>query len=219
MRLINLVLIMLLLATAVYAQESADMASFADPLVSAPANSSMPVGNGTAFNATAAGHDNGTNATIPTFYEATNSTSNGTTTQPNSAEKQTSARPKISGPAFVSLEGLSALHSQLDVLNVQVKIAEKQKKLRELTMPIIPVLPPASAAPKTAVKKTSRPVWPKIVSIQGVDGRLSATLVSRDGVQTVSEGASVGIGRVDVITPQSVLVRHNGKNIPLKFVE
>ncbi|NDV23125.1 type IV pilus biogenesis protein PilP [Desulfovibrio sp. JC022] len=219
MRLTNLVLIVLLLATAVYAQESADLDSLADPLISAPANGSMPVGNGTAFNATAAGHGNGTNATFTAFYEATNSTSNATTIQPDSAKKQTSARPRISGPAFVSLEGLSALHSQLDVLNMQVKIAEKQKKLRELTMPIIPVLPPSSAAPKTAVKKKSRPVWPKIVSIQGVDGRLSATLISRDGLQTVTEGAIAGVGRVESITPQSVVIRHNGKNIPLKFEE
>lgn len=219
MRLINLVLIVLLLATAVYAQEPVGTDPLSELLVSEPVNGSMPVGNNTPFNATAARHSNATNATILAFYKTNNSTSNATTTQPASKKNQTSARPKISGPSFVSLEGLSALHSQLDVLNMQVKIAEKQKKLRELTKPIIPVLPPASAKPKAAVKKKSRPVWPKVISIQGVDGRLSATLVSRDGVQTVTEGATVGAGRVNSITSQSVVVRHNGKKIPLKFME
>lgn len=219
MRLINLVLIVILLATAVYAQEPADLDSLADPLISAPANGSMPVGNGTEFNATAAGYSNATNATIPAFYEASNSTGNRTAEQPAAEKKQATAKSRISGPAFVSLEGLSALHSQLDVLNVQVKIAERQKKLRELTMPILPVLPPASTKSKATVKKKGRTVWPKIVSIQGVDGRLSATLVSRDGMQTVTEGATVGAGRVETVTPQSVVIRHNGKDIPLKFTE
>ncbi|NDV24848.1 type IV pilus biogenesis protein PilP [Desulfovibrio sp. JC022] len=219
MRLINLVLILLLLATAVYAQESADTEPLPELLVSEPVNGSMPVGNGTTFNATAAGHSNATNATIPAFYETTNSTSNATVKPYVSKKNQVTVKSKISGPAFVSLEGLSALHSQLDVLNVQVNIAERQKKLRELTMPVIPVLPPASTKPKAAAKKKSRPVWPKVISIQGVDGRLSATLVSRDGVQTVTEGEKVGTGRVDSITSKSVVVRYNGKNIPLKFKE
>ncbi|WP_432737312.1 type IV pilus biogenesis protein PilP [Maridesulfovibrio sp. FT414] len=194
------------------------------------------------------GSRNRTASNIPAFYEGTNSTNctgnasvsntgNGTATmgteqlenKPDTdaveGSNQTSAEPdanrqSISGPPYVSLETLSALRSQLDVLEVQVKIAAQQKKLQELTVPMLPAITAtAGKSSKKAAAKGCRPVWPRIVSIQGVDGRLSATLVSPDGLQIVTRGDKAGPGNIISITPNKVLVRFDGRDVALKFKE
>ena len=126
-----------------------------------------------------------------------------TTFSTNSTEKSASSAPPVasesvlSGPSFISLSSLTALRSQLDALDVQVKIADKQKRLHELSMAMYPV--PAITQKTVKQKKRKAFVYPRI--------------------QTVQAGSSAGHGRVTSITPSTVLVRYNGKNVSLKFKE
>lgn len=214
MRSINLLILLLLsVSTPASARSSEQFPGNATgPLVSAPANNSMAGKN---MNGTS--QHNKTNAL--NLHGPGNSTA-GTPSAKTNSTRPYSQEAGISGPAFISLEDLSALRSQLDVLDVQVKIAERQKRLHELTL--FALQPPRSEISKNktpAVQKKHQPSWPKIVSIQGVDGRLSATLSSSEGIQTVTEGSNAGPGKVVSITSSKVLIHAKGRDIALKFKE
>jgi type IV pilus biogenesis protein PilP len=141
----------------------------------------------------------------------------------NSTEKLTnkpiSKNNKIvpSEATITPLSYFTSLRSELELKKLEVAIAEQNQKLTKLYTPDPAVI--KAVQQKPAKKKHYRPVWPKIVSIQGVDGRLSATLSSSSGVQTVKIGSNAGPGKVASITPSTVLIRFNGKNVPLKFKE
>jgi len=140
-------------------------------------------------------------------------------TKDNSAENSTSEGKKndLTEKIMTPLRYFTSLRSELEMKKLEVAIAEQNKKLIELHTPNPAVV--KAIQQKPAGKRHYRPVWPKIVSIQGVDGRLSATLSSSDGVQTVKAGSNAGPGKVVSITPTNVLIRFNGKNVPLKFKE
>ncbi|WP_031480030.1 hypothetical protein [Maridesulfovibrio frigidus] len=134
--------------------------------------------------------------------------------------KESTSKNKKNAPDETNITPLSyftSLRSDLELLKLQVSIAEQNQKLIKLHTPDPAVI--KAIQQKPAKKKQYRPVWPKIVSIQGVDGRLSATLSSSAGVQTVKTGSNAGPGKVASITPSTVLIRFNGKNVPLKFKE
>ncbi|MBI9112345.1 hypothetical protein [Maridesulfovibrio ferrireducens] len=124
---------------------------------------------------------------------------------------------KPSETKITPLSYFTSLRSHLELKKLEVAIAEQEQKLIKLHTPDPAVIKAIQQTP--AKKKQYRPVWPKIVSIQGVDGRLSATLSSSAGVQTVKTGSNAGPGKVSSITPSTVLIRFNGKNVPLKFKE
>ncbi|WP_031485708.1 hypothetical protein [Maridesulfovibrio frigidus] len=145
-----------------------------------------------------------------------NLTSNSTENLTNKPIKE-SNKTELSETNITPLSYFTSLRSDLELLKLQVSIAEQNQKLIKLHTPDPAVI--KAIQQKPAKKKQYRPVWPKIVSIQGVDGRLSATLSSSAGVQTVKPGSNAGPGKVASITPSTVLIRFNGKNVPLKFKE
>lgn len=238
MRVTSLLFLLLLIAVPVFAEDLADLNPEGELLID------VETGNATSFaNATKAmtqaNATNGTanssvaNATaITAFMTDSNSTNeaqkqeaapaeNATAKQKQSPEHEAIAQaaqptPTLARPA-VSLGDANYLRSLIAYKKLQVALAKENKKLLELTIPVPTPTEPASS--KSTTKKKHRPTWPKVVSIQGVDGRLSATLSSSAGIETVRVGNNAGPGKVVSITPNKVLVRVNGKNIALKFKE
>ncbi|SDK77695.1 type IV pilus biogenesis protein PilP [Maridesulfovibrio ferrireducens] len=141
-----------------------------------------------------------------------NSTNHSIGNSTNENKKNKSSETRITPLSY-----FTSLRSHLELKKLEVAIAEQEQKLIKLHTPDPAVIKAIQQTP--ARKKQYRPVWPKIISIQGVDGRLSATLSSSAGVQTVKTGSNAGPGKVASITPSTVLIRFNGKNVPLKFKE
>ena len=238
MRVTSLLFLLLLIAVPVFADDLADLNPEGELLIdvvtgngTSSANATEAATQANATNATA--NPNAANATATTaFMTDSNSTNeaqkqeavsakNATakqkqTTEPKATEQVSQPTPDFARPA-VSLGDANYLRSLIAYKKLQVALAKENKKLLELTMPV-PAPTKASSAKSTAQKK-HRPTWPKVVSIQGVDGRLSATLSSSAGIETVRIGNNAGPGKVVSITPNKVLVRSGGKNIALKFKE
>ncbi|ACS79760.1 type IV pilus biogenesis protein PilP [Maridesulfovibrio salexigens] len=237
MRVTSLLFLLLLLAVPVFAEDLADLNPEGELLID------VVTGNGTSSaNATEAmTQGNATNATNPNVANATAITafmtdSNSTkeaqkqevvpaenatakqeqTTEPEATEQFAQPTPAFARPA-VSLGDANYLRSLIAYKKLQVALAKENKKLLELTVPVPTPTEPSNS--KSTAKKKRRPTWPKVVSIQGVDGRLSATLSSSAGIETVRVGNNAGPGKVVSITPNKVLVRSGGKNIALKFKE
>jgi Tfp pilus assembly protein PilP len=59
--------------------------------------------------------------------------------------------------------------------------------------------------------------FPKIVAIEGIDGRLQATLSSNSGVQKVKVGDDIDQGRIETITASAVVVRTDSGSKSLMF--
>ncbi len=187
---------------------------------------------------------NATNSTFMAFFDAPTNSSSETNVSDEKINVQTNASssqktatvespeeeaavstapstPKTTpsiGVSTVPLSYLSQMRALIEARKLEVALAKEDQKLRELLTPD-PALIMPRLAKKAAKKKKSRPAWPKIISIQGVDGRLSATLSSPAGVHTVTKGKNAGPGRVVSITPSKVLIRFDGKNVALKFKE
>ncbi|TIH11256.1 hypothetical protein D0S45_20215 [Marinifilum sp. JC120] len=137
-------------------------------------------------------------------------------TKPEETEQVAQPSPAFARPA-ISISDVNYMRSLIEYRKLQVKLAKEEKDLLELTVP--DPVPTKSPNSKSTAKKKSRSAWPKVVSIQGVDGRLSATLSSSAGIETVRVGNNAGPGKVVSITPNKVLVRSGGKNVALKFKE
>jgi|GEM_PF-4542124 hypothetical protein len=240
-----LLLIGVLVGIPVFADDLADLNSEGELLIdvdtgnaTSSANSTSPVnatGAMTQTNATnATTNSNVANATAMTaFMTDSNSTAESQEQETSAPAENATAKPKqltesepmgkvaqpvpsLARPA-VSIGDVNYMRSLIEFKKLEVALAKENKKLLELTVPV-PVPSKASNAKSTA-KKKRRQAWPKVVSIQGVDGRLSATLSSSAGIETVRVGNNAGLGKVVSITPNKVLVRSGGKNIALKFKE
>ncbi|WP_415713359.1 hypothetical protein [Maridesulfovibrio sp.] len=237
MRVTSLLFLLLLITVPVFADDLADLNPEGELLID------VVTGNGTnSANATEAmAQGNATNATNPNVANATaitafmtesNSTNeaqkqeavpaeNATakqeqTTEPEATEQVAQPTLAFARPA-VSIGDVNYMRSLIEYRKLQVKLAKEEKELLELSIPD-PALPTPKKQKET-LKKKKGPAWPKVVSIQGVDGRLSATLSSSAGIETVRVGSNAGPGKVISITPNKVLVRSGGKNIALKFKE
>ncbi|WP_320005650.1 hypothetical protein [Maridesulfovibrio sp.] len=144
--------------------------------------------------------------------EPTESTANATA----GTEKTVAQQPaNITRPA-VTISDVNYIRNLIEYKKLEVALAKQNKELIELTTPVLPAVMPKT---KASSKRRCNPAWPKVVSIQGVDGRLSATLSSSAGLETVHVGDKAGPGKIVSITPRKVLARANGRNIALKFKE
>lgn len=121
-----------------------------------------------------------------------------------------------------TLGDLSRYRGQKLLLEQQVRIAELEQRLKELSTPkraeiVLPdLLPPRSAAPAPAPAETPKR-GPVVVSVQGVGGALSATIRTSDGGRvTVRHGGSFQ-GGVLSVTRRGVSVRKNGKVSAIPF--
>lgn len=241
MRVTSLIFLLLLIAIPVFADDLAALNLEEELLIDVVTGNATSSTNATstanATKATAqanatngAANSNVANATsITAFMTGSNSTDEAQkneTTAPAenaTAKHEQATTEQVAQPALafarpaVSIGDVNNMRSLIEFKKLQVALAKENKKLLELTVPV-PV-PTKASSSKSAAKKKHRPTWPKVVSIQGVDGRLSATLSSSAGIETVRVGNNAGPGKVVSITPNKVLVRSGGKNIALKFKE
>ncbi|WP_319779096.1 hypothetical protein [Maridesulfovibrio sp.] len=245
MRVTSLLFLLLFIGVPAFAEDLADLNPAGELLIdvdtgnatssanaTCTTNATGPTAQTNATNATA--DSNVANATAIIAFMASSNSTGETQTQAASAQfenatakhEQTAepeATEQVAQPTLafarpaVSIGDVNYMRSLIEYRKLQVKLAKEEKELLELSIP-----DPALTTPKKqkeTPKKRKGPAWPKVVSIQGVDGRLSATLSSFAGIETVKVGSNAGPGKVVSITPNKVLVRANGKNIALKFKE
>lgn len=159
-------------------------------------------------------------------------TDNKTKVQQEKAEQQ--KKGETSGPAqgavrqvyssSSTLGDLSRFRGQKVLLEQQVKIAELEQRLKDLSQPkkqeiILPDLtPPKPKAEEQTTAITPAPKrGPVVVSVQGVAGALSATIRTADGrTVNVKNGAAFGGGRLQV-TRRGVFVLRGGKPSAIPF--
>ncbi len=122
------------------------------------------------------------------------------------------------------LGDLARMRGQKHLLEQQVKIAELEQKLKEARNPVIPVaapapeivLPPLEPPAEKKPKPSSGPV---VLSVQGVAGKLSATIRTSTGeVVTVEHGRRFG-GGVLCVTRDRVLIRTGASTRAVPFKE
>lgn len=123
------------------------------------------------------------------------------------------------------LGDLARMRGQKHLLEQQVKIAELEQKLKEARNPVpVPVVAPAPELVlpplEPPAEKTPKPSsGPVVLSVQGVAGRLSATIRTAGGeVATVEHGRRFG-GGVLSVTRDSVLIRTGSSTRVLPFQE
>lgn len=122
------------------------------------------------------------------------------------------------------LGDLARMRGQKHLLEQQVKIAELEQKLKEARNPVIPVVAPAPEIvlpplEPPAEKKPKPSSGPVVLSVQGVAGKLSATIRTSGGeVVTVEHGRRFG-GGVLCVTRDSVLIRTGASTRAVPFKE
>lgn len=123
-----------------------------------------------------------------------------------------------------TLGDLSRYRGQKIILEQQVRIAELEQRLNDLSQPrkqeiVLPDLTPPKpkGEEQTTVTTPAPKRGPVVVSVQGVAGALSATIRTADGrTVTVKNGAAFGGGRLQV-TRRGVAIRRNGKLSAIPF--
>lgn len=139
-------------------------------------------------------------------------------------------------PISPNLGQLTDLRGQLEMSKLRVAIAEQEARLRQINAPPAPVAPAMQAMPQIPLdmlldsSRTSKAVKAApfiappsrkigVVSIQGVNGLLSATIATKSGTIIVKPGDSFGGGKIESIAYNQVLVRYAKKTAPIPFVE
>lgn len=107
-------------------------------------------------------------------------------------------------------EEIAVLSARLQKLDVEAKIAakeaEKSRSLGSLSLPVT----------QDAGKSSSE--LPVVKAIEGIDGKLSAKLVTRGGLeQTVREGEKIGVWTIKAITVNAVVITHGNETKRLAF--
>ena len=126
-----------------------------------------------------------------------------------------------------NLGKISELRNTLEEETLEVQIEEKRARKRELTrsgsVPAptlsLPSLTPP-AAPSPAPAAGPRPTGSgglRVISVQGVGGKLSATVRTGSGQTVVRKGSRLGDSVVTEISRQGVTIRRGGKTSTLPF--
>lgn len=149
------------------------------------------------------------------------------------AEKKTeplAKPPTLPAPAAsdTTLGDLTRLRGVKRVLQQEAEIADLRKRLAEARQPIVATpVPQPQPAPQATIKlpplddaekeKPKRRSGPSVVSVQGVDGRLSADIRTSDGrIVTVKHGERFN-GGVLVVSRKGVSVRKGGALTRIPF--
>lgn len=108
---------------------------------------------------------------------------------------------------FGSNEQMAVLSARLNELEIKSKIAEKEDEMRKRG---------GTSQPGLGADNEGLPV---VRAIEGVDGRLRATLMmpNRNGLQSVAEGEKFGVWTVKKISINAVYMSRNNENIRLSF--
>lgn len=119
-----------------------------------------------------------------------------------------------------NLGRITELRAMEEELELETKIAklrkEKEEASRVTAVPALslpPLTPPASPAPGVPRRESSLVV----LSVQGVDGKLSATVRTGSGQVIVRPGSRLGNAMVTGISRQAVTIRRGGKTSALPF--
>lgn len=123
-----------------------------------------------------------------------------------------------------TLGDLSRYRGQKILLEQQVRIAELEQRLKEISQPKSQIILPDLTPPKSPKKEdtplpalTAPKRGPVVVSVQGIGKELSATLRNSEGkLVTIKNGAAYAGGMLQV-TLKSVAVRRAGKVSPIPF--
>lgn len=137
------------------------------------------------------------------------------------ADAGTVVAPIVAG----NLGRITELRALEEELTLEAKIAKLKKEKEEASRsPSVPMLslpsltPPASPSPAPAVER--RPAGSGgllVISVQGVAGRLSATVRTGSGQVVVHKGSRLGEAVVTDISRQAVTIRRGGKTSALPF--
>lgn len=126
-----------------------------------------------------------------------------------------------------NLGKISELRNTLEEETLEVQIEEKRARKRELTrsgsvpaptLSLPSLTPPASPSPAPAAGP--RPAGSgglRVISVQGVGGKLSATIRTGSGQVVVHKGSRLGEAVVTDISRQAVTIRRGGKTSTLPF--
>lgn len=144
---------------------------------------------------------------------------------PDTARQKTGETPPVRQVynSSSTLGDLSRYRGQKILLEQQVRIAELEQRLKDISAPkkqpeiVLPDLVPPKATPAVPVSVQAPKRGPAVVSVHGVTGDLSASIRTSDGkVVTVKNGGQFG-GGVLHVTRKSVSIRRNGKLSTIPF--
>lgn len=140
----------------------------------------------------------------------------------------TTAAPETPAPSG-KVGDLSDLHLQIEEYKLLVQIEELKAKLRDLkqpkmpapaaplSLPIAALTPPSGAVSPPVAQVASKRVDPAVLSVQGVDGELTATIRSGGKQITVRKGQKFGNGVISEISRTAVTVRNGKQTVTLPF--
>ncbi|MCD7984330.1 MAG: type IV pilus biogenesis protein PilP [Desulfovibrio sp.] len=157
----------------------------------------------------------------PTKADKTDKNTAAAATPNAPADAGTVVAPIVAG----NLGRITELRAQEEELTLEAKIAKLKKEKEEASRsPSVPTLslpsltPPASPSPAPAA--APRPAGSgglRVISVQGVAGRLSATVRTGSGQTIVRKGSRLGDSVVTEISRQGVTIRRGGKTSTLPF--
>lgn len=128
--------------------------------------------------------------------------------------------PEIYLESADTLKQLTELQSALEVQKLMVALEEQNAKLKKLqeealpeALPQIVALPPNATAPLEASSAQSSPTAniERVISIQGLDGNVQATVETALGQRVMRVGDRYGEGKVERISVAGVQIRE-GEN-------
>jgi type IV pilus biogenesis protein PilP len=145
--------------------------------------------------------------------------------------------PDLTNSATV--RDITALSSTLELRKVQVQLVELEKKIADARAaaapkpeaPVIVSMPqsaspvPAGRGPSAAASAQAAAAagvsekLPRVISIEGMDGRLQAALSTSDGIRRVKVGDTVSQGRIERIDVGAVVLSTDGESKTLSFME
>lgn len=153
----------------------------------------------------------------------------GAPTAPPAASPTPEKAPLV--PSAETLGDLTALRGEVEKLKLEVQKEEllaKKKSIREpapvQAAPLVPpplslpeLVPPAQAPTMPAVLARKRSSGPVVISVQGVDGDVSALVRTGSRTVTLHRGDRFGGGVVTDITRKAVVIRRGAETAVLPF--
>ena len=116
-------------------------------------------------------------------------------------------------------EKIALLSAQLKQLELESNIAAKQREIMEIGIEAVTSYQSMGGQSAPMPQTEEMPMPPSIVSIEGIDGKLSATLIFGDrSVQIAKQGEVIKDGwNVAQITPTGVTLSRKGERVKLGF--
>lgn len=123
-----------------------------------------------------------------------------------------------------NMHKLTELTAALEEAKLLVAIGEQEAKLKKLAEPVVSagpqiVLPPPAPGNRLeGAAPAIPPVRTQILSVQGIDGNVVATVMTPSGNRNLKVGDTFGTGKVERISEEGVWIRE-GRKTRLMTVE